>query len=100
MNINIQSVGFSADQKLKDLIEAKCNKLLRFYNRITETTVYLKLESSGAVKDKMVELTMAVPNKLLVSKDEDKQFEVALDGAVSSMERQLKKYKDRQNQVH
>jgi len=100
MNINIQSVGFSADQKLKELIETKCNKLLKYYNRITETTVYLKLESSGAVKDKTVELTMAVPNKVLVAKDEDKQFEVALDGAVSGMERQLKKYKDRQNHTH
>lgn len=100
MNINIQSVGFSADQKLKDLINSKCNKLLKFYNRITEVNVYLKLESSGAVKDKMVELTVSVPNKILVSKDDDKVFEVALDSTVSSMERQLKKYKERQNQTH
>ena len=94
MTVNIQSVGFSADQKLKDLIEAKCNKLTKYFNRITEANVYLKLESSGAVKDKSVELTIAVPQKVLVSKSEDKMFEVAIDDVTNSMGRQLKKYKE------
>lgn len=95
MTVNIQSVGFTADQKLKDLIENKCNKLTKYFSRITEANVYLKLESSGAVKDKLVELTVAVPNKVLVSKSEDKVFEVAVDDVTSSMERQLKKYKEK-----
>ncbi len=95
MTINIQSVGFSADQKLNELIEDKCNKLEKYFNRITEAKVYLKLESSGKVKDKSIELTLSVPNKVLVSKAEDKQFEVALDEVTSSMQRQLKKYKER-----
>jgi len=94
MTINIHNVGFTADQKLKDLIEQKCNKLSRYFNRITEANVYLKIISSGNVKDKQVELTVSVPNKVLVSKSEDKQFEVAVDDVASSMQRQLKKYKE------
>lgn len=93
MSITINNVGFSADAKLKDFIEAKLNKLSRYYNRITNSTVYLKLENSGKVKDKIVEVTVSVPGKVLVSKAEDKSFESAVDECANSLERQLKKYK-------
>ena len=93
MSIKINNVGFSADEKLKNFIEAKLSKLSRFYNRITNSTVYLKLENSGKVKDKIVEVTVSVPGKVLVSKAEDKSFESAVDECATSLERQLKKYK-------
>lgn len=93
MSITINNVGFSADAKLKSFIEAKLNKLNKFYNRITNSTVYLKLENSGKIKDKVVEVTVSVPGKVLVSKAEDKSFESAMDECATSLERQLKKYK-------
>ncbi len=94
MSITINNVGFSADDKLKDFIEAKLNKLSRYYNRITNSTVYLKLENnSSKIKDKVVEVTVSVPGKVLVSKAEDKSFESAVDECATSLERQLKKYK-------
>lgn len=93
MSIKINNVGFSADEKLINFIEAKLSKLSRFYNRITNSTVYLKLENSGKVKDKIVEVTVSVPGKVLVSKAEDKSFESAVDECATSLERQLKKYK-------
>lgn len=93
MSITINNVGFSADAKLKNFIEAKLNKLTRYYNRITNSTVYLKLENSGQVKDKIVEVKVSVPGKTLISKAEDKSFESAVDECTHSLERQLKKYK-------
>lgn len=96
MSVTINNVGFSADEKLKGFIETKMGKLDKFYNRITKTTVYLKLENSGQVKDKVVEVTVSVPGKILVSKAEDKTFEAAVDECTSSLERQLKKYKEKQ----
>ena len=93
MSITINNVGFSADAKLKDFIESKLNKLSKYYNRITNSTVYLKLENSGKIKDKIVEVTVSVPGKVLVSKAEDKSFESAMDECTNSLERQLKKYK-------
>lgn len=95
MTVNIHNVGFSADGKLKEFISEKVSKLSRFYNRIVDTDVYLKLENSGKVKDKVVEITVSVPNKKLVCKSEDKVFEVAVDSCVTSLERQLKKYKSK-----
>lgn len=100
MTVNIQSVGFSADQKLRNLINEKCDKLSRYFNRIIEANVYLKIESSGNIKDKSIEMTVSVPNKVLSSKSAHKQFEVALDDAATSMERQLKKYKDKIKSNH
>jgi len=97
MSITINSVGFTSDVKLKDFIENKVNKLNRYYNRITNSSVYLKLENSGQVKDKVVEVTLSVPGKVLVSKAEDKTFEAAMDECASSLERQLKKYKEKHN---
>lgn len=95
MSITINNVGFSADAKLKNFIEAKLSKLSKYYNRITNSTVYLKLENSGQVKDKIVEVTVSVPGKVLVSKAEDKSFESAVDECTSSLQRQLKKYKEK-----
>jgi len=97
MSVTINNVGFSADDKLKDFIETRLNKLNRYYNRITNSSVYLKLENSGQVKDKVVEVTLSVPGKLLVSKAEDKSFESAVDECTNSLERQLKKYKEKQS---
>ncbi len=95
MSVTINNVGFSADEKLKGFIETKLNKLNRYFNRITNSTVYLKLENSGQVRDKVVEVTVSVPGKVLVSKAEDKTFEGAVDECTSSLERQLKKYKEK-----
>lgn len=95
MSVTINNVGFSADEKLRNFIEAKLSKLDRYYNRITNSSVYLKLENSGQVRDKVVEVTVSVPGKVLVSKAEDKTFEGAVDECTSSLERQLKKYKEK-----
>jgi putative sigma-54 modulation protein len=95
MSVTINNIGFSADDKLKEFIEIKLNKLNKFYNRITNSSVYLKLENSGQVRDKVVEVTVSVPGKVLVSKAEDKTFEGAVGECTSSLERQLKKYKEK-----
>ncbi len=97
MNVTINNVGFKADSKLVEFIESKVNKLSKYYNRITSSIVYLKLENSGQVRDKVVEITISVPGKVLVSKAEEKSFEGALDECTSSLERQLKKYKEKIN---
>ena len=97
MSVTINNVGFSADDQLKDFIETRLNTLNRYYNRITKSSVYLKLENSGQVKDKVVEVTLSVPGKLLISKAEDKSFESAVDECTTSLERQLKKYKEKQS---
>ena len=50
MVIRTEAVQFKADQKLIDFIEKKFSKLEQFFDRITNVTVYMRLENSGQVK--------------------------------------------------
>ncbi len=95
MKITTESIHFKADQKLLDFIEEKVGKLERFYDRIVAAEVKLKLENTGQVRDKIVELKVHVPRETLFAGESHKTFEVATDQAVKQMLRQLKKYKEK-----
>jgi len=95
MKINLTAVHFDADQKLVDYIERKTAKLEQFFDRITDAQVSLKLENSGQVRDKIVELKLMVPGDILVAKETSKTFEAATDAVVDNMKRQLNKHKER-----
>ncbi|HRO74183.1 MAG TPA: ribosome-associated translation inhibitor RaiA, partial [Saprospiraceae bacterium] len=90
MQITFQAVKFNADQKLKDYIIDKLDKLERFYPKIIQTTVYLKLENAGQIKDKVIELKLNVPGSTLIASSTDKTFEASFDDAIENIKRQLK----------
>ena len=95
MSIDMQAVSFRADQKLKMFIEKKVEKLNQFFGRIIHTQVLLKLENSGEVKEKIVELSVHVPGEVLFVKTSKMTFEAATDEAIDSLRRQIEKYKFR-----
>ena len=99
MQVTFQAVHFTADQKLRDYINDKLQKLVKFYPKIIQTTVYLKLENSGQVKDKVIEVKMSVPGSTLIATNTDKTFEASFDDAMESIKRQLKKLNDRAQAV-
>jgi putative sigma-54 modulation protein len=95
MKVHIETVHFSADQKLVDYIERKLGKLDNFFDRILDARVSLKLENSGQVRDKVVEVRLNVPGDVLIAKDTEQTFEAATDKVSDVLKRQLIKYKDR-----
>lgn len=95
MEINKQAINFNADSKLFDFIDVKLSKLEMFYDNIVNANVMLKLESNGQVQDKIAEIKINVPGTTLISKESSKSFEESIDLGVSSMRRQLIKYKER-----
>ena len=99
MQVTFQTVHFTADQKLKDYIEEKLQKLVRFYPKILQSTVYLKLENSGQVKDKVVELKINVPGSTVIASNSDKSFEASFDDALENLKRQLKKLNEKAQAV-
>lgn len=99
MKVTINAVHFTADKKLKDLINEKLEKLIKFYDKLVSVEVYLKLENSGQVKDKIVELKANIPGKTLVSTAIDKSFEASLDEAQGILVRQLKRSKEKLKQA-
>ena len=95
MKINTTSIHFDADQALLDYIQKKASKFEQFFDRIIDAHVYLKLENSGQVRDKIVEMKVLVPGDTLIATEVSKTFEASTDAAVDNMIRQINKYKDR-----
>jgi putative sigma-54 modulation protein len=95
MTVNIESVHFTADAKLTSYIETKLTKLEKLYNKSSEVKVFLKLENSGQVKDKIAEISLRVPGQDIFAKSTSKSFEASFDNALESLKRQIKKYKEK-----
>lgn len=96
MNVNIQSVHFDADDKLKDFTIKKLSKLTTFHDKIIDSDVVLSLDQNGAVvKDKVALIKINIPGTQLVAKETSKVFEESIDNAVDALRRQLKKSKEK-----
>lgn len=99
MKVQIQAVHFHADQKLKDFIESKAEKLNTFHDRIIDCSFILNMEHKGAsIKDKLVTVKTQIPGAMLIAKERSKSYEESVDLAVDSIRRQLKKHKSRVKQ--
>ncbi len=95
MKVHAQSVNFNADGKLINFIQNRLDKLDLFYDRVISSDVYLKVENTSAKENKIVEIKLNVPKDKLVVKKQCKSFEEAVDSACSSLERKLKKCKEK-----
>lgn len=97
MKVNTQAVNFDADAKLIDFIQTRLNKLEQFYSKIISADVYLKVQKTSAPENKITEIRLFVPGEDLVVKKTCKTFEQCTDECASSLERQLKKRKEKQS---
>lgn len=95
MKVNTQSVNFVADQKLVDFIQKKMDKLDQFFDKVICADVYLKVQNTSEKENKIFEAKLSVPGDEFVVKKQCKTFEEAVDSAAQSLERLLKKRKDK-----
>ena len=96
MKVQVHAIHFSADRKLIEVIQEKLNKLDTFYDRITGGDVFLKLEQrEGKVKEKLLEIKIAVPGAVLFVKEKARSFEEALDLALNAIAEQIKRFKEK-----
>ncbi len=95
MNVSIESVRFSADKKLEELIESKVSKLSQFDSSIISAKVYLRLENTQDLENKVAEIKLDVPKVELFAKKQSNSFEKSVDQAVEALRRQLKKQRDK-----
>ena len=93
MKVNLQSVNFNADKKLKEFIQKRMEKLDNYYDKIIYSDIYLKVENTSAKENKVVEVKVRVPGDEFIVKKQCKTFEEAIDNAASSSERVLLKIK-------
>jgi putative sigma-54 modulation protein len=96
MNVNIQTVHFDADSKLKSYIEKKLAKLFQVHDRITKIDVYLKLDNVvHTIKDKVAEIKVHIPKYDFFVKHSSKSFEESFDEALDSVILQIKRKKEK-----
>lgn len=97
--INIEAVHFAVDAKLTELIESKLEKLSLFYDQILTNEVILKVDKKESHNNKIVEIKLHVPGKELFAKKQADSFEAATDEAVEALRRQIKKHKEKLQEV-
>ena len=96
MKVNVQTPNFNIDSKLLLFIEKRLAKLEQFYDRIIFADVFLKVQKTSEKQNKTVEVLLSIPGDDLIVKKEAKTFEEGTDECVQSLERQLKKRKEKQ----
>ncbi len=96
MKIKLNSVHFSADKKLVDFVQTKVNKLETFYGGIIDGEVFLRLDKSDDMTNKIAELKLKIPGKELFAKKQCRTFEEATDNVVEALRRQLRKQKTKE----
>jgi len=99
MKVTIQSVHFTADQKLLDFIESKLLKLGSTYDAIIEGEVTLKLDNASNNENKITEVRLHVPGNDLFAKRQCASFEEATDHVVDALRNQIMKHKEKIRQV-
>lgn len=99
MKVNIETPNFAAKEELLVFVEKKLSKLEQFYDKIIYADVFLKLLPTSEKENKSVVILLSVPGEDITAKKEAKTFEEAIDENVRTLERQLKKRKQKQK-VH
>jgi putative sigma-54 modulation protein len=93
MNIQIQSVKFTADKKLVDFVEEKVSKLERYVEDIVAAEVTLRLDKDPEHGNKVAVVQLNVTGDTLVAERQAKTFEEAVDLSVDALKKQLAKHK-------
>ena len=93
MNINIKSVNFKADSKLKEFITERIEKLSNFNDNVSNSDVILKVDKNDKKKNKITEIKMILKGEEFFAKKQSKTFEESTDNVIEALRRQLRKYK-------
>ena len=95
MNINFQSINYVADTKLIEFTEKRIYKITNFYDHIIDVYIYTKVENSSDRINKSVEIKIGIPGDDVIVKKIAKSFEEAINSASESVERILKRRKEK-----
>ncbi len=95
MDIQIQSIHFTADVKLLDFVKEKVSKLSHFYDGIISSEIFLRLDNSDNLTNKIAEIKIQVPGNDLYVKRHCKTFEEAIDKATVALSKQVMRYKEK-----
>lgn len=96
MNIKINSVKFSPTEQLSSFVESKVRKLGQYSDNIIGAEVFLKLENTQHMENKIAEIKIDIPGNEFFVKKQAKSFEESTDNAVEALKRKITKAKEKQ----
>ena len=91
----MHSIRFIADQSLITFIQRKADKLDKFFDRIIDGEVFMRLDKDNNMENKIIEIKLNIPRNQLFAKERAKSFEEASDLAVEALKKQIIKHKDK-----
>ncbi len=96
MDIKINAVNFTPDQRLIDFTKKKVGKLDTFFEGIIGSEVTLRVLKPETANNKVSEIKLSIPKKdSLFAKKQADSFEQGIDLAVDAVRKQLAKYKEK-----
>ncbi|REE82823.1 putative sigma-54 modulation protein [Lutibacter oceani] len=95
MKVYVQSVNFNADKGLIEFIEKKVNGLEKYYDKIVDSEVFLKVQQTREKENKTVDIKLNIPGSDFVVKKQCKTFEEGAMLAVDSLKRKLTQKKEK-----
>lgn len=95
MKVFVQSVNFNADKDLIDFVEKKVTGLEKYYDKIVDSEVFLKVQQTSEKENKTVDIKINIPGNDIVVKKQCKTFEEGTMVAVDSLKRKLTKEKEK-----
>jgi putative sigma-54 modulation protein len=95
MIIKIHSVKFSATKKLESFVENRIKKLSQYSDDIVGAEVFLKLEKTQDLENKVAEIRLEIPGNELFAKKQSKSFEESTDNVIDALIKQITKHKEK-----
>lgn len=99
MNISFTSRHFDASSSLKEFSTGSVEKLEHFYDRIVSCDIVLEPTADPKHPQK-AELIVKVPRKVIAVNEKAESYEKAVSIAVDVAARQIKRYKQKMQEVH
>ena len=93
MKMDIQTVGFNAQDTLVDFAREKTEGLSKFFDRIVGAEIYLKLVQDGKEQTKVAEIKLNIPGHDLFASSQTSKFEASINDSVEKLKGQIRKLK-------
>ncbi len=93
MKVFVQAVNFNADKELVAYVEKRVSTLEKYYDRIVDAEVFLKVQKTSEKENKIIEIKVNIPRDDLIVKKECKHFEEGINLTLDSLKRLLLKKK-------
>lgn len=93
MKMDLQTVGFNAQEELVNYAREKTEGLYKYYDQIVGAEVYLKLVNAGNGDSKVAEIKLNIPGNDIFAESHAEKFEGAINSSVDKLKAQIRKLK-------